>query len=340
MTTLSVIITTHNRLAFLKEAVDSVRLHRDPDWQLVVVDDASDDGTYDWLNGMPEPWITAIRNETNLERSASRNAGLRAAEGRFVLFVDDDDRVAADLRKLVAALEKRPHAVAAVGRHFGFDEGGQGRKSRRPTLPYTGTLWPPVLAGWPFCGGQMLFRRRAVQDAGGWSESIVTGEDVDLFLRVAHSGPVVVRSHVILERRMHAEQWHLRDGRLFQESRRDYRRTFVDGLPAHERSFGEACLVAWTERGQGWAAYRSGQPRDAFKAQMSAIRAAPKASFTRLNAMHTCRDLLSSFVGMLLGNRVFATIAGARQAARTRFGRAPKHHKPSERSRRFDDGSL
>ncbi len=327
MTTLSVIITTHNRLPLLKDAVASVRRHRDPDWQLVVVDDASEDDTPEWLSGLSEPWIEVVSNEQNLERSASRNAGLAAADGDFVLFLDDDDRIAPGLKKLAADLAARPRVVAGVGRYFGFDESGHGRNSRRPTLPYTGTLWPSVLAGWPLCGGQMLFRRDVVESAGGWDASIVTGEDVDLFLRTSLRGPVVVRSHVIIERRMHAEQWHTKRGALYHESRRSYRERFVSALPDQQRALGDACFHAWEQRGLARRAYLERRPRDAFRAQVAAVRAAPRAAFARLNAMHTMRDLTSSFVGTILGGRVFAGVGRLRQALRVRFGRAPERHK-------------
>lgn len=329
MTMLSVIITTHNRLVLLKDAVASVRRHRGTDWQLVIVDDASGDETPLWLATLDEPWITVVTNERNLERSGARNAGLAVAEGRLVLFLDDDDRIAVGLKRLAKEVAARPHAVAGVGRYFGFDESGHGRRSRRPTLPYTGTLWPPVLAGWPFCGGQMLFRRSEVEAVGGWDASIVTGEDVDLFLRIARTGPVVVRSHVIIERRMHPDQWHTKRGALYRESRRDYRRRFVDALPEVERAFGDACFRAWSERSAARSAYLERRPRDALRAQIRAIRSAPRAMFTRLNAMHTTRDLISALVGTVIGGRVFTGIGRLRGRVRSRLGRAPERSKRS-----------
>ena len=86
------IIPTYNRPALLAEAVGSVVRQSCPDWELIVVDDAS-----------PEPVavpqdkrIRLLRNETNLGKSASINRALALARGRVIAFLDDDDAWARD----------------------------------------------------------------------------------------------------------------------------------------------------------------------------------------------------------------------------------------------------
>lgn len=86
------IIPTYNRPALLAEAVGSVVRQSCPDWELIIVDDAS-----------PEPAtvpfderIRLLRNETNLGKSASINRALALARGRVIAFLDDDDAWARD----------------------------------------------------------------------------------------------------------------------------------------------------------------------------------------------------------------------------------------------------
>ncbi len=121
MSALSVVIPTHNRLGILRETVRRVleQEFTETDWQVVVVDDHSEDGTGEWLEEQ-------ARKETRLQavaspqrgRAATRNAGIAAAQGELICFLDDDMWVkpgflAAHWR---AYEESRPAPVVGVGR--------------------------------------------------------------------------------------------------------------------------------------------------------------------------------------------------------------------------------
>lgn len=80
----SVIIATRNRCSLLEQAVASVVAQSFGDWEIVVVDDASEDRTWSWLEGRSDPQLRPIRLEEHAERSAARNVGTRAARGRYV----------------------------------------------------------------------------------------------------------------------------------------------------------------------------------------------------------------------------------------------------------------
>src|SRR5437016_5583373 len=84
----TVVIPTRNRLRYLEEAIESVRRQTYPNWELVVVDDASEDGTWEWLQMLVDPRIHALRQPQHRERSAARNRGLAEARGEYVLFLD------------------------------------------------------------------------------------------------------------------------------------------------------------------------------------------------------------------------------------------------------------
>lgn len=85
----SVIIPTHDRLELLKKAVQSVRQQSFPDFEIIVVDDGSKDGTSDWLVAN-ESWLHGIR-QSNKGPGAARNAGARVARGEYLAFLDSDD---------------------------------------------------------------------------------------------------------------------------------------------------------------------------------------------------------------------------------------------------------
>src|SRR5690606_2222652 len=87
----SVVIPTHNYGRYLGEAVESVRAQGVPDVELLVVDDASTDDTPAVLARLAGPDLRAIRIEAG-DVSTARNTGIGAARGRFLAFLDADDR--------------------------------------------------------------------------------------------------------------------------------------------------------------------------------------------------------------------------------------------------------
>ena len=92
---LSVVVPTHEKLPLLRRALAALAGQTlDPaDWEIVVVDDGSTDGTADWLAGEAPGWAGRLRVVSpgrNVGRAAARNLGGRAATGEWILFLDDD----------------------------------------------------------------------------------------------------------------------------------------------------------------------------------------------------------------------------------------------------------
>jgi glycosyltransferase involved in cell wall biosynthesis len=87
----SIIIPTYNRAAFIKKAVDSVLAQTYANWELLIIDDASTDNTAELLTQYYDARIHILKNESNIERSASRNKGIAQAKGDYICFLDSDD---------------------------------------------------------------------------------------------------------------------------------------------------------------------------------------------------------------------------------------------------------
>lgn len=207
-TPVTVVIATHNRHALLLEAVDSVLAQTLSTWELVIVDDASRDGTPEWLaSGALDPRIRHLRQPAPQERSAARNLGLQAAGTRFVLFLDDDDHLFPNaLRALCLALDEHPEAIAAVGGCVVFDARGDRRPEPHPKRRVVRDIWPDVALGWLPVGGRILWRAEAVRSAGGWREDLNVSEDQELELRSAPLGPWVIDPASVLHYRSHPGQ--------------------------------------------------------------------------------------------------------------------------------------
>ncbi|MBV8385762.1 MAG: glycosyltransferase family 2 protein, partial [Acidimicrobiia bacterium] len=112
-------------MPLLREAVASVLAQEHVEWELLVVDDASSDGTSAWVESVGDERVRSIRLDAHVERSAARNRGFAAATAPTVLFLDDDDRLRPSaLGNLSSALDGSPLAVAAFGAKEVFDGTG------------------------------------------------------------------------------------------------------------------------------------------------------------------------------------------------------------------------
>ena len=87
----SIIIPTYNRAAFISKAIESVLSQSYANWELIVIDDASTDNTFELLAHYTDPRIRVVKNEVNKERSVSRNIGIALAKGEYICFLDSDD---------------------------------------------------------------------------------------------------------------------------------------------------------------------------------------------------------------------------------------------------------
>jgi hypothetical protein len=116
----SVVLPTHDRPTLLGQAVQSVVGQTLPDWELIVVDDASVPAIDLDLLRDERNRIRVLRNETSLGGAASKSAGARRAQGAFIAFLDDDDLYAPGLLASAhAAFESNPDVeVLFLGVHW------------------------------------------------------------------------------------------------------------------------------------------------------------------------------------------------------------------------------
>ena len=180
--TLSVVMPVHNALPHLDAAVRSILEQTHRDFEFVILDDASTDGSTERLKewAASDDRIRLHLGKKNLGPAASSNFVVRAAEGAFVARMDADDISHPDrLRRQLEILRAHPEAGLVGSLCDVIDE--QGRMVRGPDP------WRLRHSGWfaPFPHGSIMYRRELFDRAGGYREQCVYWEDLDLFLRIA-----------------------------------------------------------------------------------------------------------------------------------------------------------
>jgi hypothetical protein len=193
----SVIIPTCQRRELVTRAVASVLTQTYRDFELIVVDDGSTDGTHDAL--APLCGRLQYRWQPNRGVAAARNAGLRLACGSIVAFLDSDDRWLSDhLAVVTEALEREPAAVLAstTPRHLMEGRASAADAVLLDPLP-THFFGNPV--GHP---SSVAVRRDAVLEVGGFDERLAAGEGAELWARLAFHGPFsLIRRRTIIKQR-------------------------------------------------------------------------------------------------------------------------------------------
>jgi len=185
----SAIIPARNAAATLDAALDSLRAQTVPDWEALVIDDGSTDGTaaVAQTQALRDPRVRLLRAEAG-SASAARNVGLAAARGRRLLFLDADDWIApTHLERLLGLLAATPPATAAYCGGLRVMPGGN-------VGPET---WQASIAAAPIQAfahrsgvaiHAVLVDRNAVLAVGGFDPTLRTCEDWDLWQRLAHAG--------------------------------------------------------------------------------------------------------------------------------------------------------
>ena len=145
--TVSVIIPTHNRREFLAQCLETVYAQSYTDWEIIIVDDASEDGTGEWLKANAKDKFQFVTLEKNSGSTITRNTGLRMARGEYCLFFDDDDLLPVDaLRTHMQAIEKRPDVIATLGTLVVFNEEGHCATVKPArSLTYHDDIWRDIV---------------------------------------------------------------------------------------------------------------------------------------------------------------------------------------------------
>lgn len=194
----SVVMAAYNGMPHLRAAVDSILAQTYHDFEFIIVDDASSDGTRDYLATLSDPRLRLIRNDENRGLTRSLNAGLRTARGDYIARMDDDDiALAGRLAAQVAALDAHPDVVVLGAHHAEFYED---ESPPAPTSDAAGLEvldWDQLMLRNTLCHSSVMFRRAEAASAGLYREAFERSQDYDLWLRLAQTGTVARLNQVL-----------------------------------------------------------------------------------------------------------------------------------------------
>lgn len=207
MPRISIIIPTYNRARFVAQAIESVQTQTFADWEMIVVDDASEDDTPGIVAKQvaQDQRIKYFRNEVNLGISRTRNRGLELAQGEYIAVLDSDD-IWCDMEKLQKQsdfLEQHPDYSLIGGAVILVDEQGSEIGRRQPPIAdqdiRSGLLLKNTLVH-----SSIMYRREAVKGLGGYDVKLSSGEDYDLWLRLGREHKLANLPDYVVKYRVHS----------------------------------------------------------------------------------------------------------------------------------------
>jgi len=288
----TIVTPTYNQAEFLAATLDSMLAQDYPNIEYLVLDDGSTDTTPDVLqryNGRVR-W----ERQANMGQSRTLNKGWAGARGEYLGYLSSDDLLAPNaISTLVRALEEHPD-VPVVYCDFDLID-GQGRKTGHVQTPdYDRRQMIEELICQP--GPGALFRRKVLEQAGGWNESLRKIPDFEFWLRASRMGPFLRVPETLAQYRVHEESTAIRPlpydrSMEIVETMRAFWKD-DPGAPSARRSLAAAHLKASKSHAQ------SGRVGHAVRDFLAAARYRPKT----LVSISSWGKLLSGF-GLRLTSR-------------------------------------
>jgi len=188
---LVILTPTRNRLEFLKENVESVRMSSVAPLELEIVqslhDCGSEDGTPAWLRSLEREDAVITLSKSAMPPGAARNIAANATRGDYLMPLDDDDLILQrTAHHFVHALSKQSSAAWAVADFLKIDSEGRylpGQDYYFWRFSSADEMLQAIFSGKHYIQGNVCFTRSLFEEAGGYADGMTTAEDLELYVR-------------------------------------------------------------------------------------------------------------------------------------------------------------
>ena len=198
----SICVPTFNRKDYLKHALHSVYAQTYKEYEVIVVDDGSTDGTEEMVKSTGYPlryyW------QENRGEVATRSRLIEFAQGQFITFLDSDDLLMPDtVERMMKVMEAESGEVIVYGPYLRIDQNGNtyGRCKRKL---YSGHITRYLFQNIFIHSCGSMFPKKALEKAGGFDELLSVSADYDLWLRLSLKYRFIVLPEPTFKRRRHA----------------------------------------------------------------------------------------------------------------------------------------
>jgi glycosyltransferase involved in cell wall biosynthesis len=203
---ISVIMAFHNSSRFIKDAVESILNQSFSDFELIIINDASnDDSDIIVANYFSDKRIVYIKNEERKNKSFNLNLGIKLAKSEIIAIMDGDDISEINrFEEQYNFLIKQPD-IAVVGSYLQIIDANNNIVDKRTKLIDPEEIKKNILTYSPVQQPSVMFRKKVIVDVGGYNEKYYYRQDIDLWMRVVSSGYKISNIPKFLFRYRHYE---------------------------------------------------------------------------------------------------------------------------------------
>jgi glycosyltransferase involved in cell wall biosynthesis len=295
----SVVIPVLNRPVAVRRAIDSVLTQTFQDFEIIVVDDGSTDETAAAVQACVDPRITLTRHDRRRGGSAARNTGIRAGSAPYVAFLDSDDEwLPTKLERQLEAFERSDRDLALVytGSEWVYADGTVQTVIPPPYADLARRLLTSNVVGETSVG---MVRRSALNEIGGFDESLPSCQDMDLWLRICERFRAAVVSEALV--------------RVTKGNERRITNNVADALSGRElfchkhkeKQIRHRVLHLYLRRSGWWQHRRVRDSRGARRLYLESLGAKPVAPLTYILLLATYVPM--SYLDMMARYKQFVT---------------------------------
>jgi len=209
----SVIITTHNRIQLLKNAIESVQKQTYVDFECIVVNDASDDGTEQYLETLNDErfHVISISKAESKGGNYARNLGIKNTSGEYIAFLDDDDRWKPQKLALQSRyLDEHPDIGLVYCQIYKEYPKEKYMKRIDPSPWQRGDMSKKIFICMPCISSMIMLRRDVLYRAGLFDEKLKFWQDYDLCIRMCQLTKIdYVKKYLVIINDDHTDKQRL-----------------------------------------------------------------------------------------------------------------------------------
>ncbi len=200
----SIITTVYNGMPYIAETIESILGQTFTDFEYIIIDDGSTDGSQQCIQSYGDSRIQFIQNQQNVGTSESMNKGIALARAPLIARMDHDDvslpeRVEAQWKQF----EQHPELAVSCTWEYGIDGGGRKVRRWQSSIENRGGFLAPLFVGkCPIWHPSLMARTEALRAVGGFSTNYQPVEDFELTARLALAGyhAAIVPQYLVLQR--------------------------------------------------------------------------------------------------------------------------------------------
>lgn len=195
----SIVLPVYNGEKYLKTAIESILKQSYKNWELIIIDDCSTDGTSDIVKEFEkkDPRVKCYRNEINLKLPRSLNKGFSIAKGEYFTWTSDDNICKESmLEVLVNTLEEKPEIGMVYSDYVVIDAEGNEIETFKEADP-------DYLIHGNVCGASFLYRREIANKIGEYDAAMFLAEDYDYWIRIYSKTEILHIKDILYFYRVH-----------------------------------------------------------------------------------------------------------------------------------------